>query len=200
MAGRQDNSFFISFLTALIVSIGTSLVMYMVVLPRLAPLPLQQRAISKTVVVPPLVGLQMGQARSLLTSLRLRMSITDQQKHPSQPAGTILSHVPTSGSQLKPNAQVKVIISLGPSTATPKAPVKRPTAPMPAAGTVKVPKLVGVSLRTAKRLLKAAGLKVGTTRQGDDEDLGPYVILSQQPRAGTTAQPGSSVNLVVNRD
>jgi len=198
MARRQDNSFFVAFMTALIVSVGTSLVMHMVVLPRLSPMGFQGgKASAKKVRVPPLIGLQLPQAKNLLKTVGLKMELAGQQKHPSQPAGTVLSHIPIAGSPMSPNEEVKVIISLGPGGKTAATPR---TSPAPnAEELVKVPKVTGVSLGKAKRRIRNAGFKVGRITYKDDEDQAPYVILYQRPSARSKAKKGTKIHLSVNK-
>tara|TARA_B100000609_G_scaffold199460_1_gene203120 strand:+ start:7939 stop:8565 length:627 start_codon:yes stop_codon:yes gene_type:complete len=190
---RQDNSFFVAFLTSLIVSIGTTLVMYFVVLPRLAP---YSRMKSNTVsqqTVPKLEGLQLSQAKLLLKGMNLQLGLAGQKNGP-KPAGTILSHMPEQGSPIKRGGEVKVVISLGP-----KAPKKRPETP-PAPQKVKVPSVRNMHIRKAKQKVKDAGLIVGRIIYGYDEDISPNWVLRQSPRAGRMVEKGSKVKITINKE
>jgi serine/threonine-protein kinase len=61
-----------------------------------------------------------------------------------------------------------------------------------------VPKLTGLYLKKAKEEVEKAGFQVGATTWTYNEDRSPYVVLRQDPEAGTKAAKGSKINLVVN--
>ncbi len=94
-----------------------------------------------------------------------------------KPAGTIIKQVPNPGAKAPRGRKIHLIV------ATP--------------GVVKVPKLRGKSLRTAKKLLEEAGLAVGSIRREEDPELGEGQVLRHSPKAGEEAPPGSMVDLVV---
>lgn len=211
MARRQDNSFFVAFLTSLVVSIGTSLVMYLVIMPRLGPMGQRSGGRANDVMVPPVAGLQLGQARSLLSSLNLRMGLAGQRHH-TKPAGVILSHTPAAGARINRGGWVKVVISLGPAqgaaatagtpaatgtTGTAKPAARRSAAP---AGMVTVPMLRNMNISKARRKLRAVGLRAGPLVYGYDEDISPNWVLRQSPAAGTKVKAGSKVKVVINRE
>jgi beta-lactam-binding protein with PASTA domain len=61
-----------------------------------------------------------------------------------------------------------------------------------------VPKVVGLFVGKAKKLIEAAGLKVGAIHHGSNDDRDEGVVLKQAPAEGTPAAPGSAIDLVVN--
>ncbi len=59
-----------------------------------------------------------------------------------------------------------------------------------------IPSVLGKSLEQAKRILDKAGFDVGrVTKQASSEPKG--TVISQSPTAGTGAEPGRNVNLVI---
>jgi serine/threonine-protein kinase len=64
------------------------------------------------------------------------------------------------------------------------------------AADVEVPKVVGLPWGRAKKLIEAAGLKVGNVRDRYDEYRDPYYILGQTPEAGARVAKGSAIDLV----
>lgn len=222
MARGQDNSsfvFFVAFLTSLVVSVGSSLVMHLVVLPRIGvpgsrsvvrPVGLTPEA---TTQIPPLVGLSMEQARAVLSTSGLRMGLSGQRYDGRHPAGVVISQTPEQGMIAGRGSEIGVTISLGPSpsgatTGQPTVPManagavapRSPVVQPPNTGAVAVPSVKGVSLTRAKRLLEEKGLKVGKITYESDDDLAPNWILGQKPGAGTRLPAGSSVDLVVNKE
>lgn len=208
---RQDNSFFVSFFTSIVVSVGTCLVMYFVVFPRF---PLQQSSTkSSEQSLPSLSGMQMGKARTLLSSMGLRMSLAGQVHHPNKSLGTILSHIPNAGTKIQSGQEVKVVISLGPSGSgkgnnnsassarrtSPRRPAAARRRNVSASGSFRLPRLRNTRANWATRKLKRLGLVV-RTRYGYDEDVAPHLVLRTEPSAGTRVHRGSVVTLIVNRE
>ncbi len=198
MSSRQSSGFFVAFFTSIIVSIGTSLVMYFVVFPRLGLPPTYTPGSTMNagmVSVPMLKGYTLTQARAMLKQLGLKMEVVAQRHHPN-PAGTILAHSPPAGSSTPRGTVVQVSISLGPLQ-TNLVPAPQPT---PSVDKVKVPKLTYMNILKAKRKIRAAGLKVGRIVYDYDEDVSPNWILRQSPPQGRRVPRGTKVNLVVNRE
>jgi serine/threonine-protein kinase len=65
---------------------------------------------------------------------------------------------------------------------------------------IEAPKVVGLTLSSAKAQLEKAGLKVGTLRWVYADEAGYMAVLSQVPAAGEKIKPGSEITLAVNRD
>lgn len=67
-----------------------------------------------------------------------------------------------------------------------------------AASQVTVPDVVGMVQATAQSTITSAGLVVGTVTQTSSSTVAQGKVISQNPAAGTSAAPGSSVNLVIS--
>ncbi|WP_460727651.1 Stk1 family PASTA domain-containing Ser/Thr kinase [Nocardia heshunensis] len=95
------------------------------------------------------------------------------------PKGTVAKVDPGSGTVLPANAQVKVYRSKG----------SQP---------VKVPDVRGKTEDEARTALQKAGLTVSSTRDQFDAKIKAGSVISTDPAAGSTAENGSGVVLVVN--
>ncbi|HTZ87667.1 MAG TPA: Stk1 family PASTA domain-containing Ser/Thr kinase [Solirubrobacteraceae bacterium] len=92
--------------------------------------------------------------------------------------GKVIGTEPPAGTELQVGSPVSVLISSGPAQ-------------------VKVPDLSGDSRNGAEAALSAVGLEVGTV--GEQVSPGATVgsVLAQSPKAGSSVEAGSSVNLTV---
>ncbi|RLB58435.1 MAG: hypothetical protein DRI34_04820 [Deltaproteobacteria bacterium] len=131
--------------------------------------------------VPDLVGRSVAEATVLLEQAGFKISVGPETASDKVPEGKVAKQEPAAGLPYEPGRTIVVNLSSGPE--------QKP-----------VPKVTGMGLNRAKRLLEEAGFKVGKTTYRYDEDWSPYVVLGQQPRAGDKARPGSAVDLVVNED
>ncbi|MFE3025927.1 Stk1 family PASTA domain-containing Ser/Thr kinase [Nocardia tengchongensis] len=95
------------------------------------------------------------------------------------PKGSVAKVDPGPGTVLPANAQVKVYRSKG---------------SLP----VKVPDLRGKSQEEAKTALQKAGLTVSSTREQFDAKIKSGQVIGTDPAAGTSAESGSGVVLIVN--
>lgn len=217
---RRKSPVWVAFWTSLLVSLATVSLFHFLVFPWL------QKS-SQTVVVPKLSGLKVAQVVPVLSSLGLRLERMARQAD-EQPVGTVLSHLPTSGTRVKTGTVVRVILSTGPSSKTSPSPVAstpspsgtpslartettpvppvRPdnTTPSPSTASegdkIAVPRLTDITLAEAKRRLKRAGLTLRHISFGSDEDKSPHWVLGQSPRPNTLVSRGSPVDLTINRD
>jgi uncharacterized repeat protein (TIGR02543 family) len=65
-------------------------------------------------------------------------------------------------------------------------------------GSVSAPNVAGLSQSAATTAITGAGLVVGTVTFSFSSTVGPGLVISQSPAAGTAVAPGSAVNLVVS--
>ncbi|WP_431861384.1 PASTA domain-containing protein [Micrococcus terreus] len=129
------------------------------------------------VTVPDLTGLTVDQATQALEQLGLDLEVAGSEHSTEVQAGRISSQDPAEG-QLRPGETVQVTESLGPRL-------------------VEVPDLTDLDLEQARQLLEDAGFQVEeTTILGDVFGDGSRV-RSQNPDAGTEAEEGSTVHLLV---
>ena len=131
------------------------------------------------IVVPALAGEQPDDAVEKLHALKLAPGHRREQSSETIAAGRVIGTDPPAGRAVTLDALVTLIISTGP-------------APRP------VPKVLGLRLSRAKKLLEDAGFKVGTTRTGSSDRFDDEVIIKQEPAENAPAAPGSAVDLVIN--
>lgn len=127
-------------------------------------------------VVPPVLGLTQEQAAASLQALGLTLGPVAQGAEGE--AGTVVAVVPTQGSAVVPGQAIILTVAGG--------------------GAVVVPRLRGISSRRAREQLEELGLRVGRVRERYDESMRAYMVLEHDPGEGSTVEPGTKVNLVIN--
>ena len=131
------------------------------------------------VLVPDLVGHDTVYALDLLTSLGLNIKVGGFMWSESVPKNFIASQKPDSGTWLKQDRDVKVIISRG---------SKR----------VRVPKLVGTKLREAKLVLAQNGLQLGGICRIPASQHSRGTIIAQKPEFLQEIERGQSVDFLIS--
>ena len=128
--------------------------------------------------MPDLKGLTKEEAASKLEKMGLKLG-TAYEKNSDEEAGTVISQDPRAGSKISKGQEVDIIVSKGPK-----------------AKKVSVPSVTGASEANAEAAITARGLSVGSvTRQESSKPAG--TVLSQSPAAGSEAEEGASVDLVI---
>lgn len=130
--------------------------------------------------LPDVTALTVEEARKRVEELGLELMLAGSEFSPARLEGTVLSQEPPAGTLVKPGRPVAVIISKGGEL-------------------VRVPYLVGVSVRQAQLTLSDQGLVPGDVDWSFSDSLPPEVVLESQPTAGTLVPKGSRVALVVNQ-
>lgn len=126
-----------------------------------------------TTKVPDTEGLTFTKAKKLLMNAGLSLQINKEFSH--NLSGSVLGTKPSAGSEVPDGSVVQVLVAM----AYPK-----------------IPNVVGESLSQARQTLKQAGFDVGDVHKQASSQPKDTVI-SQTPVAGTDAQPGRNVNLVI---
>jgi beta-lactam-binding protein with PASTA domain len=128
--------------------------------------------------VPRVLDLAEAKARQKLTAAGFRPRVESDRPSPTEARGTVIWQDPPPGMVLPPNSVVQLVLSAGPAPVT-------------------VPDLIGFSLPSAERILRAAGMQRGTV----DTVRGPQeagVVLATRPAPGNGRPRGSAVDLVVS--
>lgn len=131
-----------------------------------------------SVTVPDVVGMQKSEAVKALEDTDLKVQVVTS---PSDDVAVdeVMSSNPPAGASVAFESTVKITVSAGPDS-------------------VRVPNLSGLSADDAKKALEDAGLKVGAITSED----APYVpkdqVVRSQPAIGSSAAPGSAVDLWVS--
>ncbi len=134
----------------------------------------------KEVVVPDIVGMNMAQAEEELDKLGLVMNVIAKQNDPTIEKDLIISQDPGKGRKVKAGRQIDVVVSTGSEQ-------------------VKVPNIVGVTVKEATTRLANKGLNLGTPQEVYDEKYEAGIIISQKPLADTNVDAGTNVDVVVSK-
>jgi eukaryotic-like serine/threonine-protein kinase len=94
--------------------------------------------------------------------------------------GRVIETSPSEGTRIERGSTVTLVVSRGPRQ-------------------VEVPDVVGKDRDEAERLLESAGLQVSFTDR-EDADKDPGTVLEMAPAAGTQAQKGATINLIVAKE
>jgi serine/threonine-protein kinase len=131
------------------------------------------------VEVPQLAGKTQAEAEEILRNLGLNLRVSSSRFSSDVPEGAILEQIPSSGSRLKIDRTVKVLLSLG----------ERRYA---------VPNLSGASLRAAQLTLAQRQLKLGNTLYAHTPEGDPSTVVYQSPQPGTQEGSDPAVNILIS--
>lgn len=134
---------------------------------------------AKEVTVPNLQGMTVDQATAELAKYNLDIKVGDEVSSSQFAAGEIVSQDPKAEMTVKEGFPVTVNISKGKEEEG------------------KIPNVVGKTASDAKFVLESYGYVQGNVTQ-ENSDYPKDVIIRQSPEAGTKADPGTRVNLVVS--
>ncbi|MHC4500362.1 MAG: PASTA domain-containing protein, partial [Planctomycetota bacterium] len=131
------------------------------------------------VTVPDVVGMLQATAEAAITAASLVVDNVTTSYDPNIPVGSVISQDPNAGSSVLPDTFVDLVVSLGPEPVT-------------------VPDVVGMLQATAEATITAASLVVDNVTTSYDPVIATGNVISQNPVAGSSVLPGTSVDLVVS--
>ncbi len=172
--------FFISLVTALIVSVSVTAGYHFVISkPKADPVAKIEPVMPELVEVPNLSGLTAAEAKTRLETLGVNVTV-EQEESDSVPKDHVISSTPNRYAMVKKGAIVQIMTSLG--------------NPM-----VVVPNVRRMPPAKARKTLEAAGLKV-EIKTILNEDYSFDRVLRQVPKADEMAKKGSTVTITVNTE
>ncbi|HYH27732.1 MAG TPA: Stk1 family PASTA domain-containing Ser/Thr kinase [Actinomycetota bacterium] len=130
------------------------------------------------VAIPNVIKRREARAVQMLRAAGLEVSIT-RDFHEEVPEGRVFEQRPPANGTIESGSTVELVVSKG------KPPVS-------------VPRVRGLALDEARRLLTSSGLEVSVTERFSTEVERGYVV-SQKPGGGKTVDKGSTVALVVSK-
>src|SRR2546425_9401220 len=133
----------------------------------------------REVEVPPLAGKTPDEAKETLSRSGLLLKVSSSRFSSEVLEGHILDQIPPSGTRLKVNRTVRVLLSLG----------ERRFA---------VPNLVGTSLRAAQLTLAQRKLALGKALYAHTSEGEPSTVVYQAPKPGTQEGSDPSVNILIS--
>jgi eukaryotic-like serine/threonine-protein kinase len=131
------------------------------------------------VTVPSVVGQSEGAARAQLTDQGFVVT-TSTQTSTTTPDGEVISQSPAGETEVAPGSTINLVIAKAPPTAS-------------------VPDVTGDTARGASNQLKAAGFSVTQQTKAVTKQNKDGIVISEQPKAGTTLNKGSTVTIVVGK-
>jgi beta-lactam-binding protein with PASTA domain len=131
------------------------------------------------VEVPDVGGRSRSDAERIIIERRLAMAGATTTEPSTNPLGTVVRQQPSAGMRVPPGTLVSVVLA-----AVVTAPV------------VRVPSVAGLSVAGAHDVLRGAGLQPGAVTHARAWAMAG-TVTSQLPAAGSSAQPGATVDLVV---
>ena len=130
------------------------------------------------VTVPPVVGLDIAEAKERLDAVDLKAK---EIPTPSEnlAVGRVISQNPTKDEEVESGSTVELEVSSGPEQ-------------------IEMPELGLMTQADAEAKIAELGLRLGTVEQREHPDAPAGIVLEQTPPAGTAMAPGDPVNLVVS--
>lgn len=132
-----------------------------------------------TVDVPPVDGLSVEKATAALQNAGLNVGDTIERASDTVAAGTVIESSPKAGEDVRRGGNVNLYVSTGPEP-------------------VAVPDVVGFTRTDAESALAAEGFRTSVTEQ-ESATVTAGDVISQEPGAGSDADPGATIRLVVAR-
>lgn len=129
------------------------------------------------VTVPNVTRMPLDEAKATLTAYGLRYQVADRRKNAMFPAGFVTDQQPEPSELVKPNRKIYLTVN------------------MEYHPTVEVPKVVNLSLRSAKIQLQNSGLKVGTISY--ESSRFKNTVLRQSIKADEKVEKGTSIDLAI---
>lgn len=130
--------------------------------------------------VPNLIGSGLSEAKKVLQNIGLKVGKIDTTYSEKIAKGYIVSTNPLAGVEVPSGTSIDITISAGPKIRY-----------------VKVPRVIGMKIWTAKRVIRRAGLRVGRVSRRVTTEYYEHTVFGQFPRPGKSVPLGSKVNLTV---
>jgi len=131
------------------------------------------------VEVPDLVGMSLKEADQELSKLGLKLKVLSEQYDSEIEKDHIISQEYVKSFKVKKGREIGVVVSKGIQLQ-------------------KVPDIVGMDRSVAEIELRNHGFRVGKIDTIHDEKYAENQVISQNPRAGTEAEPGEYVDLMIS--
>ena len=134
------------------------------------------------VVVPSYIGKNEDEARAALEKAGLKFNQVGEVYDLKRPAGTVIRGFPPAGKIVKPGRLIDVTVSRG-------------------AEKVVMPDLIepGLDLIQARRILQAAGMRLGNIATTYNDTIARGYICGQFPQSGDSFSRSEPINLVISR-
>lgn len=129
--------------------------------------------------LPRVIGMDGAAATLLLRDQGLQPRVSGREYSEEVPKDAVLSQRPASGSWVRKNSEVRLVVSQG-------------------SDAVALPSLAGLPLAQAQQLLQTYGLTLGRVAQVHSSERPKGEVIAQDPEAGTLIRRGSPVALLLS--
>uniref|UniRef100_UPI00140D76A3 Stk1 family PASTA domain-containing Ser/Thr kinase n=1 Tax=Streptomyces sp. YIM 98790 TaxID=2689077 RepID=UPI00140D76A3 len=133
----------------------------------------------EVIAVPDLAGVPLGEAKRLLTEEGLTPGKETGRFHPTVDRGAVIATDPPTGTELRPDTAVGLVVSRG--------------------AEVRVPGVVGLPEGTAQQQLREAGFEVEVAAERVFSEQPEGTVADQDPAGGSTAGEGETVTLTISK-
>ncbi|MFH2201849.1 MAG: PASTA domain-containing protein [Elusimicrobiota bacterium] len=130
-------------------------------------------------VTPDLTGKSLSGALDLIAPLKLSIMKEGTEFNNTVAIGSILRQLPPAGTKVREGKAIRVVVSQG-------------------GATVFAPAIMGLPMRNAEMLLRQNQLTLGEVTESYSLRMDKGLVLSQDPRAETSVEQNSMVNVVVS--
>lgn len=129
--------------------------------------------------LPRVIGMDSAAALELLRERGLQPKVSGREYSEEVPQGAVIFQRPASGSWVKKNSEVRLVISQG-------------------SDAVATPSLAGLPLSEAKALLQESGVVLGRMAQVHSSERQKGEVIAQDPEAGALVHRGSPVAVLLS--
>lgn len=129
--------------------------------------------------LPRVIGMDSAAALELLRERGLRPKVSGREYSEEVPQDAIIFQRPASGSWVKKNSEVRLVVSQG-------------------SDAVALPSLAGLPLSEAKALLQESGVILGRMAQVHSSERQKGEVIAQDPEAGALVHRGSPVAVLLS--
>lgn len=133
---------------------------------------------SSLIVVPDLRNQGLSEATVRLTELGLNIGEVKSEESTDVGRDKIISTIPNAGTKINRGEKIAIVLSRGVQTA-------------------EVPRLIGKSFSSAKRIIESSGFVVGNVRYEVSTEFNVGIVMTQNPSPGRQAARGSAIDVVV---
>ncbi|MDE2060350.1 MAG: PASTA domain-containing protein [candidate division NC10 bacterium] len=125
------------------------------------------------------IGMDSTAALELLRGQGLQPKVSGREYSEEVPQDAILFQRPASGSWVRKNSEIRLVVSQG-------------------SDAVALPSLAGLPLSEAKALLQAPGITLGRVAQVHSSEYPKGAVIAQDPEAGALVRRGSPVAVLLS--
>jgi serine/threonine-protein kinase len=137
----------------------------------------------RKVTVPNLVGRPFTQINTLISEAGFRIGATVEVETEEYQTGIILSQIPSAEKEIDAGSRIDIFIAKNPKF-----------------GIVKMPYLIGKTLKNAEEVLGDLRLNIGKIEYQETDIVAPGIVMRQEPAWEEDISVGSSVKIILSKE